>query len=69
MYLYPSQCESIRKMVLISFVEKRLKIKPTQSETSNWMNPNESEVNFQSEWIRIKPDTNLFLIRMNQCAD
>ena len=56
---FPSQCESIRtnpKNFWISFVENRLKIYPTQSETSIRMNPKESEVNFLSEWIRINPD-------------
>ena len=52
-YLYPSQCESIRKTFWISLVETCLKINPIQS-----------EVNFQSKWSRINPDTVWFLIWM-----
>ena len=38
----PGQCKSIRKEFSISLVENRLKINPSQSETSIWTNPNES---------------------------
>ena len=48
--------EPIWKKIWISFVENRLKINPTQSETSIRMNPNEFEWNFQSEWIQTPTD-------------
>ena len=64
-----NQFEPIHKTFWISFVEKCLKIILTQSETSIRMNPNELEVNFQSEWIRIKPETDWFSITTNQCSD
>ena len=65
-----NQSKPIQKAFWISFVEKHLKIIPIQSETSIWMNPNESEVNFQSEWMRINAETdwskpNIHSIRMN----
>ena len=68
-YLYPSQCESIRKTFWISFVVKRLKINPTQSDSIRDFYPNESEVNFQSKWLKTNLDTDWFSIQMNQCSD
>ena len=51
-----SQSEPIRKMFGILFVEKRLKINPTQFDSIWDFYPNESEVNLQSKWIRINPE-------------
>ena len=57
-----NKSEPIRKTFRISFVGKHA-----------WklirFNPNESEVNFQSELIRIIPETDWLSIRINLCSD
>ena len=60
-----NQVEPIRKKFSISFVENRLKINPTQSKTSNRMNPNKifnpNEFRFgfiriHLVWVNLSPD-------------
>ena len=64
-----NQSELIRKKFCISFVEKRLKINPTQFGASIRMNPKESEVNFQSESLRTLIHSNCKSIRIRIDSD
>ena len=55
------------KKGIISFLENRLKINPTQFETFIRMNPNSnwSKPNFQFKWIRVRIDSkNIFRIEL-----
>ena len=50
MRINPNQ---FKKIMQLSFVENCLKINPTESDSIREFYQNESEVNFQSKWIRI----------------
>ena len=69
MRINTNQSEKHFESRLLKIAWNLIRLNPIQSETSVQMNPNEYEVNFQSEWIRINPDTDWFPIRMNQCSD
>ena len=74
-YLYSSQCESIRtnlKTISISFVGKRLKINPTQSDSIHNFYPKESERIRSKFSIRMNQNQSghgLIFIPMNHCSD